>query len=189
MRMNQHECPPRAVSRSGTRLLTALLVLALVAGWARTSEAQVGALGGRVTTDVSLNSTTFTNVTGLTWYVAASTSYTFACRLSYTTGGGANDNVLDLSVTGPTTPTAVRYTVTDARSATNVDTWSASAYDTNGTPTGSGGATALPAFIRGTIENGTTAGTFAIRMARINLNNSSAAVTVLQGSFCTVYRQ
>lgn len=190
--MKRSKCAPRALSRRRTRLLTALLVLAILSGWARPSEAQVAALGGRVAADVTTTSTTFVNVTGLTWYVAASTSYTFACRLAYTTTGGSADaNELDLSVNGPASPSAVRYTVTYAQTATTVNAWSANAYDTDGPNTGSTPGTVLPAVIRGTIENGLTAGAVFIRMRRFwdGNNSEGTSATVSRGSFCTVYRQ
>jgi hypothetical protein len=165
------------------RILT-LVVLGLLAAWTPPAEAQVNALTGRVTADVANTTQVYANVTGLTWYVAANTTYAFVCELSYTTNNA--DDGLWLSVNGPASPTALRYTVTTATNATAVNFVAPTGYDNaTGNPTGSLGATAVPATIAGVIENGATAGTFAIRLRN---EIASRTVTVLRGSSCTVYR-
>ena len=166
-----------------TRILAALFVIGLVGAWAPSASAQVNALAARKTADQGSSSTTFADVTGLTWYVAANTNYAFVCDLSYTTGNATV--ALQLAVNGPASPTAVRYGVTTATGAAAVHFASQSAYDTNTNPAASGGATALPATISGVIENGATAGTVAIRFRS---QTSGTTVTVLRGSSCTVYR-
>lgn len=183
--MRQRLAHGRRSAGSGmrTRILTALLVIGLVGAWGPAAEAQVNALTGRVTADVPNSTNTFANVTGLTWYVAASTNYAFVCELSYT--AGSTGTALQLSVNGPAIGAgAVRFSVTTATSATAVHFASQSAYEANTNPGSSGGSTALPATIAGVIENGATAGTVAIRFR----SESTTIVTVLRGSSCTVYR-
>lgn len=136
----------------------------------------------RVAADVATTTASFSDVTGLSYAVAANTSYSFACDLSYTTA--VSTTALQLSVNGPASPTVLRYTVLTATSATTTFAASESAYDTNTNPATGGGATALPVTVVGSIENGTTAGTLVIRL-RTEVGGST--VTVLRGSFCTFY--
>lgn len=135
----------------------------------------------RVTADRQNTTTTFANVTNLTLTVNASTAYTFHCQLHYTTAVGTTG--LQLSINGPASPTAMRYSVHIATTATAVHNSSQLAYDTVVNPATSLGTTALPAEIFGTLENGLNAGTLAIRF-RSEINAS--AVNILRGSFCVV---
>ena len=166
-----------------TRILTAVLVIGVVGTWASSANAQVNALAARVTPDQATTSNTFANVTGLTWYVAASANYAFVCDIPYTTGNA--NTALQLSVNGPAGFTALRFNVTTATSATTVHYASQNAYDANTNPATSAGGTALSAQISGVIENGATAGTLAIRYRS---ENNGTTVTVLRGASCTVYR-
>jgi hypothetical protein len=132
-----------------------------------------------VTSDVQNTTTTFANVTGLTFSVGANTNTSFSCELFYTTA--ASTTALQLAINGPASPTAMRYGVTTPTTATATHSASQNAYDTNTNPANSLGSTALPVKISGTLENGGTAGTLAIRFRS---EVSASAVNVLRGSFC-----
>ena len=134
----------------------------------------------RVTANVANSTTTFADVTGLTMAVAATTNYSFSCELSYTSA--ATTTALQLSINGPASPTAMRYSVFTNTTATAKHSASQSAYDTVTNPGTSLGATAVPVRIVGTLENGSNAGTLAIRLRS---EVATSAVTVLRGSFCT----
>jgi hypothetical protein len=134
----------------------------------------------RVTSDVANSTTTFANVTGLTMAVAASTNYSFSCELSYT--AAATTTALQLAINGPASPTAMRYSVRTSTTATAMHSASQNAYDANTNPGTSLGSTAVPVRIVGTFENGSNAGTLAIRLRS---EVATSAVTVLRGSFCT----
>lgn len=133
----------------------------------------------RKTADQSSTSTTFADVTGLTFSMNASTSYSIRCELSYVTA--ATTTALQIALNGPASPTAMRYTVNTATTATAQHFASQSAYDTNTNPATGGGSTALPVVLAGTVENGTTAGTLALR---IRTEVSGSSVTIQRGAFC-----
>ena len=135
----------------------------------------------RVAADQSSTVVTFADVTGLTFPMAASTSYSFVCELSYLTA--ITTTALQVSMNGPASPTAVRYTVQTATSATAVHNASQSAYEANTNPA-SGLTTALPVRIAGTVTNGPTAGTLAVRMRS---EVAASSVTVQRGSWCAFY--
>ena len=175
-------------SRPGRWRLALLVALVVVGVGGREATAQVNGLRARTTAAVGLG-TGYQNVTGLTWYVAANASYTFSCHLAYTVTGGAipGQAELYLAVNGPASPTALRYSVTTATSNTSAGAATRTAYDSDPNHSNSGAGTALPAVIHGTFENGPNAGTFAIRGRTNSIGGSTA--NVLQGSFCTAYRQ
>jgi hypothetical protein len=95
----------------------------------------------------------------------------------------ATTTALQIAINGPASPTAVRYTVDTSTSATAHHNASQNAYDANTNP-GSALTTALPVRITGTVENGSNAGTLALRM-RTEVNASS--VTIQRGSWCAWY--
>ena len=135
----------------------------------------------RLTTDRARTANTFADVTDWTTSVAASTVYRFQCEASYTTA--VSTTALQLSVNGPASPTALRYAVVTTTTATARHQASQSAYDTVTNPATGGAATALPVSVVGTLENGTNAGTLAIRF-RSEIDTS--AVTLLRGGWCRV---
>ena len=135
----------------------------------------------RVTADRQSTSTSFADVTDLTLSVLASTTYVVTCTLSYTTA--VSTTALQLAVNGPASPTALRYAVETSTTATARHNASQSAYDTVVNPATGGAATALPVTLYGTLENGSNAGTLAVRF-RTEVNAS--AVTILRGSYCLV---
>jgi hypothetical protein len=136
----------------------------------------------RKAADQASTSTGFADVTGMTFSLAANTSYSILCELSYLTA--ATTTALQVSLNGPASPTAVRFTVTTGTSATATHRASQSAYDAVTNPA-SALTTALPVRLAGTIENGANAGTLALRM-RTEVNASS--VTIQRGSFCALFQ-
>jgi len=138
-------------------------------------------LTARVTADQATSSLSFADVTGLTWAVTANQVSVFECAGSYTSA--VSTTALQLAINGPATPTAMRYTVVTATTATARHQASQSAADANTNPATGGAALALPVTIRGTHENGANAGTVAIRFRS---EVSASAVTLLRGATCRV---
>lgn len=136
----------------------------------------------RKSADQGSTSTSFADVTGMTFSLSASTSYSIVCEGSYTTA--VSTTAIQLSLNGPAGATAIRYTVQVGTTATAIHNSSQSAYDTVVNPATGGGATALPWKIAGTIENGGTAGTLALRL---RTEVSASAATVQRGAFCVLY--
>jgi hypothetical protein len=135
----------------------------------------------RVSADQSSTSTSFADVTDLTFPVLDAEIYTFACEIMYSTA--VNTTALQLSITGPIATVdydTLVYTGTSAVLASYQN-----AYDTATNPATSGGATILPARITGSI-NPLADGTLAVRLAT---EVGGSSVTVKRGSFCTLYGQ
>lgn len=129
-------------------------------------------------------STTLANLTGISFTLAASTTYTVSCDLFYqvsaTTGG------LALSFSGPTSPTYVIYGGYEAKGPTN--STNNSVY--SGTTFVGGlifnvlattATTNLSVHISGTIENGTNSGTLQLQYA----NAASGSYGSLNGLTAT----
>jgi hypothetical protein len=150
--------------------------------WATPSGGGGGPTVARKSADQASTSTSFADVTGLTFSVSASTSYSIVCEISYVTA--VSTTALQLALNGPASPTAMRYTVRTSTTATAMHSASQSAYDANTNPATGGGATALPVRLVGTVENGSNAGTLALRM---RTEVSSSSVTVQRGSYCVLY--
>lgn len=142
------------------------------------------------TSDTSSTSNTLANITGLTWPVAASTSYSFDCKIIYQISSTTGSPALQLSVNGPATPTQVSYcadgfTALTASDIENVACAQGTTYQTKlfgAVPTAA--TTNLVAHIFGTLENGANAGTGAIQLS--NPLAAGASVTVKRGSACVV---
>lgn len=149
--------------------------------WATPAGGGGGPTIARKSADQASTSTTFADVTGLTFSINAGTTYSIECNLSYLTA--ATTTALQVSLNGPAAPTAVRFTVETSTSATARHNASQNAYEANTNPA-SALTTALPARVAGTIENGANAGILALRM-RTEVNASS--VTIQRGSFCILY--
>jgi hypothetical protein len=127
---------------------------------------------------VSQSTTVFANVTGLTFAVAANTTYSFGFYCYHTTA--AAGTALQLALNGPAAPTDLRYSVETYTTATATHLAVQTAYDTNTNPSTGAGATPLLATVTGTITTGAASGTLALRY-RSELNAS--AVTILRGSW------
>jgi hypothetical protein len=135
----------------------------------------------RKSADQASTSTTFADVTGMTFALSANTTYSIECNISYLSA--ATTTALQIALNGPASPTALRYTVQTATSATATHNASQSAYDTVTNPA-SALTTALPVRLVGTIENGSNAGTLALRM---RTEVSASSVTIQRGSWCALY--
>lgn len=131
-----------------------------------------------VTADVANSTTTFADVTGLTFPVTSGFTYQFTCELTYTTA--ATTTALQLSVNGPAT-SALDYSVRTSTTATAMHSAAQTAYDTVTNPATGGGSTRLPVRIVGSLIP-SASGTLAVR-SRSEINTSAA--TVKRGSFCT----
>lgn len=138
---------------------------------------------GRVAAAVSNTSNSvWQDVTGLTFAVSASTTYSFEFEVLYTTA--ATTTALHLSVNGPASPADLRYNVETQTTATATHHASQTAYNTVTNPATGGGATVLRARLVGTISVGGAGGTLALRFkSEIN----ASAVNVLRGSFGKLY--
>lgn len=134
----------------------------------------------RVTANVANSTTTFADVTGLSWSVAASTTYAFSCTGVYTTA--VSTTAIQLSLNGPASPTNLRYMVEVSTSATARRQDTQSAYDTAANP-GTGHNAGGVAQVWGTLENGSNAGTVAVR---VRSEIAASAVTILRGMTCRV---
>lgn len=135
----------------------------------------------RKTADQSSTSTSFADVTGLTFSISASTNYRIECTLYHVTA--VNTTALQVALNGPASPTAMRYSVITWTTATATHAGTQSAYDAVTNPATGAAAVSLPVLVRGTIENGGNAGTLALRM-RTEVSTSS--VTIQRGSSCTL---
>lgn len=132
-----------------------------------------------ITSDVVLTTpTTYTDVTGLSFSLAANTVYYLHCSLIGTSGFASIPNV---SINGPSSPTLLALNQTTEYNANTVLA-SASAYDANYT---SGNTTGGPYGIvfDGRIANGSNTGNLIIR-AKVDSGN----FTMKAGSFCEIHQ-
>lgn len=123
----------------------------------------------------------WTDVTGLTTAVAASTAYHFDFCIYYTSA--ATTTALHLSLNGPAGAT-LRYNVDTQTTATAHHHATQTAYNTVTNPATGGGAVPLMARVTGTIVVAGTAGTLALRMKS---EVALSAVTVLTNSWGVLY--
>jgi hypothetical protein len=137
-----------------------------------------------VTADWANSTTTASNITGMSWSIAASTINTFDCWWVVDTAGTTTG--LQIGFTGPASPTSVNVLVEMATSTT-VDAArtfkTLAAFSSFTTATTSAGATKQLWRLSGVIINGTTAGTIQAQ----GKSNSTTAVNVRKGSVCRVH--
>jgi hypothetical protein len=134
----------------------------------------------KLTSDQARTATTYANVTGLTFAVAASTDYDIECTLLYDTA--ATTTGAQFAVNGPASPTALTSTYQVSTSVTADTVYSQTAYNnTANLPTASQGTVRTVGKLWAVLRNGTNAGTFAVRY-RSEVNAS--AVNVRIGSYC-----
>lgn len=116
------------------------------------------------TADQTLIGTSFATVTGLDLALMANKSYAFefglVCDSDATTTG------IDVSITGPASPTSLYYTAEHWTTATAKAFRGATAYDDNAANTGSNGATRKLFIVKGVIRNGANAGNLSPRAKR-----------------------
>lgn len=137
--------------------------------------------GVRKAADDATQSTSFSDVPGLSFQLAANSHYKFEFDGAYTAAAGTTG--LQLSVNGPTNPNFIRFTGQIFTAAGTILSGAGGAYDAAIAATASGGATPLPFRVVGSISTGNTAGAFSLRF-RTEINNS--AVTILRGSIGTL---
>lgn len=134
---------------------------------------------GMVTSTYTNATTTASNITGLSFPVAANKNYTMTCNLYYQ--GSASTAGLDITVTGPAAPTSVFYSYEEDPTATSIQDSVASAFGTK--LTGNAAVTAttnLSAKITLGLQNGANAGTVQVQGSA----TGAGTVTVQVGSFC-----
>ena len=125
--------------------------------------------------------TTASNITGLSFSAAANVNYTMRCTLYYQ--GSAATAGLDITVTGPASPTSVFYSYDENATATSVQSSVASAFATK--LTGNATVTATTnqrAAVTIGLRNGANAGTVQLQGSA----TGAGTVTVQPGSFCLV---
>lgn len=125
--------------------------------------------------------TTASNITGLNFAVAASSSYTMRCDLYYQ--GSASTAGLDITITGPASPTSVFYSYDEDATATSLQDSVASSFGTkltgNTTVTST---TNFHATVTMGLRNGSNAGTVQVQGSA----TGAGTVTVQPGSFCLI---
>ena len=118
----------------------------------------------RKTADQTVVGVAFSDVTDLTFSVAANTDYYFRFIVHYRTN--ATTTGARFAINGPATPTALRVGGHLPTSTTAANFGSQTAYDTAiFAATAGPGATTVMCIIEGVFRNGANAGTLALRMA------------------------
>jgi hypothetical protein len=135
--------------------------------------------------DVSQSTVTPADITGLTFAIAASQKCVIRAHIMFQTA--ATTTGLGLNTNGPAIGTGIlrfTYEITTTSAGATV-TGSQSAHSSRVIGTGVTAAnTTYPAYVDGFIENGTTAGTFALQYSS---EVAASAVTVRQGSSMIVF--
>lgn len=116
------------------------------------------------TADQTLIGTAYTDVTGLSFSVAAGKTYYF--RFHVLADADATTTGIDLAVNGPASPTRIAYSRYLARAATTLAFAATTSYDHNSANTGSGGTTPMIQVCEGILVNGSNAGTLVARVKR-----------------------
>jgi hypothetical protein len=125
--------------------------------------------------------TTASNITGLSFTVSASRNYTAVCHLYYQ--GSARTAGLDVTVTGPASPTSVFYSYDGNATGSSLTNSVASAFGTKLTGNTTVMATTnLHATVTVGLRNGANAGTVQVQGSA----TGAGTVTLQAGSFCTV---
>lgn len=127
--------------------------------------------------DQATGNVAFQDCTGLSFDLAPNAHYEYEFTGAYTAAAGTTG--LQISVNGPASPDFIRFVGWIATSTTASFNGAGGAYDAAIAATASGGSTALPFWLSGTISTGAAGGPFMLRF-RSEINGS--AVTVLRGS-------
>lgn len=134
-----------------------------------------------VTTTYTNATTTFSNVTGLSFPVAASTNYHAVCRITWQ--GSATTTGPKYQWTGPASPTAVAASINSIVTASTFTTASAVAFSSAMANAGTITATTnFTDIVDLGLINGTTAGTLQLQAAA----NGVGTLTIQPGSWCSV---
>jgi hypothetical protein len=141
-----------------------------------------------VTSQYTNSSSGYTNVTGLSFSVAASTNYQITCNLIYQTGTATVGP--NFQWTGPSSPTAVAagLTILGSTSAAIVRSYGnhGTAFsNTTLTPTYASFVTAtdFPATVTFSLINGSNSGTIQLQAE----NNATGTITIQIGSSCEMH--
>lgn len=130
-----------------------------------------------LTSNYTNATTTFSNVTNLSFSVEANTNYHLQCNLDYQTSASTAD--VKIQWTGPSSPTAVTYDlvteVTGSTLSASVATAFSTALSEAGTPTIT---TNFPLTLTMTLINGANAGTIQLQAAA----TGTGTITIIPGS-------
>ena len=125
--------------------------------------------------------TTPSNITGLSFRAVANTTYGMTCQIYYQ--GSVSTAGLDITITGPASPTSVFYSYDEHPTRSSVTTSVANAFATkllgNAAVTAT---TSLHAIVTLGLVNGANAGTVQVQGSA----TGTGTVTVQPGSFCTL---
>lgn len=125
--------------------------------------------------------TTLSNVTGLSFPVAANQNYTADCTIIWQ--GSAGTTGPKYTFTGPSSPTAVNIAVVSAVTASTYSQGVSTAFGTSVNNTGTiTTATNFVDSVKLSLINGSTPGTVQLQAAA----NGSGTLTIAQGSFCKI---
>lgn len=179
---------PEATAQQQTDAQTALAAFdwsqAAQNQWlARSKQRAVGNVTAvRLGVDRVNSTVNFADCTGLEFDMAPNSHYAFEFTGAYTAAAGTTG--LQLSVNGPASPNLVVAAGQIATSGTAVVNGGIASYDTGINATASGGATALPFFVKGNISTGANGGTFILRFRS---EIAASAVTIKAGSYGLLY--
>lgn len=135
------------------------------------------------TSDQASSSTSFADVTSMTFAVAASQTIAFRFELVYQSA--LTSTGIGLAVNGPASPTRLSYSTVIYTAGTNAQTINVSETYDAGTNAAPGTANAnFIATVSGLLVNGSNAGTFALR---VKSAVGGSAVTIKAGSVGLVY--
>lgn len=134
----------------------------------------------RATENTSSTSTSFANVTGLSFSVLKDTSYTLECDLLYTTA--VTTTALQVTLAGPTM-VSIGFDVATQTSSTSSRFAGQTALGANTNPGTGGGATVLGVRLTGSFRVSTSDGTLTVQFAS---EVGGSTVTVLANSWCAL---
>lgn len=133
-----------------------------------------------VSTSYTNATTTFSNVAGLSFPVAANHSYTMSCQVVFQ--GSATTAGPKFEVTGPSSPTTVLFAVDGGTGAAAYADAAAAAFSSSISAFGTLGASATNyvAHLNLSVINGSNAGTVQVQAAA----NGTGTLTIAAGSYC-----
>lgn len=147
-------------------------------GWATVQPVRYAYLSSVV----SQTTTTYADVTGMTFSVAANTNYEVSCSIIYQTA--ATTTGIGISLNGPASPTLIAGQFISNSTATALNGRSFNAYNGTGKTTGVTTANANTyGLFSASFRNGATAGTLALRYAS---EVAGSSVSIRPGSYCRV---
>lgn len=146
---------------------------------ARAKQRLIGSIQPvRLGTDRTNSTVNFADCTGLSFDLAPNSHYAFEFVGAYNAAAGTTG--LQLALNGPASPTLLRAVGQICTSPTAVQNGIITAYDSGINATASGGATALPFWIKGNISTGANGGTFILRFRS---EIAASQVQIFSGSY------